>query len=477
VGLGHRAGDHDSREPDELAADLDRWLARAPRLQCEWEPLATTYRRSLSDLAALRFSPMLSPGESLPAAGLPWYMCLNGRDSILASFQALPFAPDLARTTLRMLGARQGSREDPFREEEPGRILHELRYGEISAFEEMPYSPYFGSADATPLFVVLLDEYHQWTGDTALVCRLEDEARGALAWLDGYADRMGNGYVAYEPVDHDIGTANQGWKNSWDAIAYRDGRLPGFPRATCELQGYAYDAKRRGARLAREAWDDPGFAERLEREAADLRQRFDRDFWLADREYFALALDQDGTPVDALASNMGHLLWSGIVEDGRCLPVLRHLLGPRLFSGWGVRTLAVGEARYNPLGAHTGSVWAFDNAIVAAGLRRYGYRAEAARIAAGILDAAQFFGGRLPGAFAGFDREFTRYPVRYPAGSSPQALSAAAPLMLLRTMLGLQPHTEFVAVDPALPAGMGRIELTDVRTRWGNIDAFGRDRG
>jgi glycogen debranching enzyme len=476
VHLGHQWGESRPCTPEELRDKLAAWIAAAPRLRCDWDPLARTYRSSLTDLAALRFTPMLSPGESLPAAGLPWYMCLTGRDSILASLQALPFTAELARTTLRTLAGRQGSRCDSFREEEPGRILHELRYGEVAAFEEAPYTPYFGSADATPLFVVLLDEYHQWTGDDELVRRLEDEARAALAWIDGYADRMGNGYLSYQPTSEETGLANQGWKNTWDAISYRDGRLPGFPRATCELQGYAYDAKRRGARLAREVWGDAGLADRLESEAAALRRRFNRDFWIEDGEYFALALDADGSRVDALSSNIGHLLWSGIVEEDKGSSVARHLLGPALFSGWGVRTLARGETRYNPLGAHTGTVWPFDNAIIAAGLRRYGYRWEAARIAAGILDAAEFFGGSLPGAFAGFDRQFTRYPVRYPGGGSPQALPAGAPLLLLRTMLGLRPYPDFLAVDPALPAGIGRIELLDIPTRWGPIDAFGRDR-
>ena len=476
VHLGHQWGDASRRTPEEMRDSLEDWTAQAPRLHCDWEPLARTYRRTLVDLAALRFTPMLSPGQSLPAAGLPWYLCLTGRDSIMASLQALPFNAQLARTTLRILAARQGSSCDSFREEEPGRILHELRYGEVSAFEEMPYSPYFGSADATTLFVVLLDEYERWTGDGDLVRRLEDETRAALSWIDGYADRMGNGYVSYQPTDPELGTANQGWKNSWDAVSYRDGRLPGFPRATCELQGYAYDAKRRAARLAREFWGDPDLAGRLEREAAELRQRFNRDFWIADGEYFALALDGDGSRVDALSSNIGHLLWSGIVEADKGPAVVRHLMGPRLFSGWGVRTLASGETRYNPLGAHTGSVWPSDNAIIAHGLRRYGYKAEAAQLAGAILDVAEFFGGSLPAAFAGYDRRFTRYPVRYPGSSSPQAVSAATPLMLLRTMLGLNPHPEFLAVDPALPAGIGRIELLDIPTRWGLIDAFGRDR-
>ena len=223
-------------------------------------------------------------------------------------------------------------------------------------------------------------------------------------------------------------------------------------------------------------WKDAAYADRLEREAADLKRRFNRDFWVEDGEYFALALDTEGRQVDALASNNGHLLWSGIVDKSKAKAVARHLVGPRLFSGWGVRTLAEGEARYNPLGYHVGTVWPFDNSFIAWGLRRYGFKEEAGRIAAGNLDAAEFFGGRLPEAFGGYERSKTNYPVEYPTACSPQAWSAGAPLLFLRTMLGLEPSGDHLIVDPAIPEGIGRVELLDIRGRWGRIDAFGRER-
>ncbi|HME04376.1 MAG TPA: glycogen debranching N-terminal domain-containing protein [Solirubrobacteraceae bacterium] len=455
---------------------LERWLDEAPELQCDSEPLRDTYRRSLVDLAALRFSPPVAGGHSLPAAGLPWFMTMFGRDSIFTSLQALPFTAELAATTLRALGEWQGTRLDDFRDEDPGRISHEMRYGEMTAFEERPHSPYYGAADATPLYVVLLDEYERWTGDRKLVRELEHEARAALNWIDEYADLQGNGYLSYERRNEKTGLENQCWKDSWDSISYRDGRLPGFPRATCELQGYAYDAKVRGARLAREIWKDPAFAQELEKQAADLKRRFNRDFWVAEDEYFALALDAEGNQVDALSSNNGHLLWSGIVEKSKARAVVRHLMGPRLFSGWGVRTLAEGAGRYNPIGYHVGTVWPFDNSFIAWGLRRYGYKEEAARIAAGILDAAECFDGRLPEAFGGYERTLTKYPVQYPTACSPQAWSTGAPLLLLRTMLGLEPHGEHLVVDPALPTSIGHLELLDIPGRWGRIDAFGRGR-
>jgi glycogen debranching enzyme len=464
------------RGRQNMETNLKRWLDQAPTLECDWDSLRETYRRSLVDLAALRFSPPIMGYRSLPAAGLPWFMTMFGRDSILTSLQALPFTPELAATTLRALGDWQGTVVDDFRDEDPGRILHEMRYGELPAFEERPHSPYYGSADATPLYVVLLDEYERWTGDRRLVRELEHEARAALNWIDEYADLMGNGYISYQRRNEKTGLENQCWKDSWDSISYRDGRLAGFPRATCELQGYAYDAKIRAARLAREVWKDPEFASQLEKQAAELKRRFNRDFWIAEREYFALALDSDGKQVDALSSNIGHLLWSGIVEKPKAKAIARHLLGPRLFSGWGVRTLAEGEGRYNPIGYHVGTVWPFDNSFIAWGLRRYGFKEEAARIAAGILEAADFFDGRLPEAFGGYERTLTRYPVQYPTACSPQAWSTGAPLLLLRTMLGLEPVGDLLVVDPALPVGIGHVALLDIPGRWGRVDAFGRGR-
>jgi glycogen debranching enzyme len=459
-----------------MERSLASWLDEAPRLECDWDPLKRTYQKSLVDLAALRFSPPIASGKSLPAAGLPWFMTLFGRDSIFTSLQALPFTPELATTTLRTLGDWQGSRIDDFRDEDPGRIVHEMRYGEMTAFEERPHSPYYGCADATQLYVVLLDEYERWTGDRRLVREFEREAREALKWIDDYADLMGNGYVSYQRRNEETGLENQCWKDSWDSISYRDGRLPGFPRATCELQGYAYDAKMRGARLARLVWKDPAFADELEKQAADLKRRFNRDFWVDDGEYFALALDSEGGQVDSLASNIGHLLWSGIVEKRKAKAVARHLLGPRLFSGWGVRTLAEGEGRYNPIGYHVGTVWPFDCSFIAWGLRNYGFKEEAAAIAAGILDAAQFFDGRLPEAFGGYEREMTKYPVQYPTACSPQAWSTGTPLLLLRTMLGLEPIGDHLVVDPSLPASIGHLELLDIPGRWGRVDAYGRGR-
>jgi glycogen debranching enzyme len=345
-----------------IRGDLRQWVESAPRVTAHPHHLGRVYARSLVDLAALRFYPDVLPGASVPAAGLPWFMALFGRDSLITSYQALPFVPELAATTLRVLAACQGKVVDDFREEEPGKILHELRFGELTVFGERPHSPYYGSADATPLFLVLLEEYERWTGDSALAREMESPARAALNWIDHFGDRDGDGYVEYQKKT-EAGLDNQCWKDSWNSVVYPDGRLAPPPRAACEIQGYVYDAKLRCARLARQVWNDEALAEKLTQEAADLKRRFNRDFWVDDREFFALALDGEKHRVDTLTSNLGHLLWSGIVDEDRAAPVVRHLTGPRLFSGWGVRTMADGEGPYNPIEYHNGTVWPHDTAL------------------------------------------------------------------------------------------------------------------
>ena len=459
----------------DLGMSVQDWIAAAPRLVSSWRPLELTYKRCLVDLAALRFRTEIFPG-AVPAAGLPWFMAIFGRDSLITSFQALPYAPELAATTLRLLALFQGRVDDPFRDEEPGKILHELRLGEMTAFEERPHSPYYGSADATALFLVLLEEYERWTGDTALARALEREARAAIAWIDHHGDRDGDGYIEYERRNKETGLENQCWKDSWDSVAFADGTLAPAPRATCELQGYAYDAKRRTARLAREVWRDPAWAAELEQQAAGLRRRFNEDFWIADRGFFALALDGQKRKVDSLTSNIGHLLWSGIADADKAECCVRHLLSEALFSGWGVRTMADTEGSYNPIGYHLGTVWPHDNSIIAWGLRRYGYRAEAARICRAMLEATELFPHRLPEAFAGYRRAATRFPVEYPTACSPQAWATGAPLLFVRALLGLDSDGQHLIVDPALPEPFSHLELLDIPGRWGRLDAFARAR-
>ncbi|HTD08043.1 MAG TPA: glycogen debranching N-terminal domain-containing protein [Solirubrobacteraceae bacterium] len=438
------------------SAELERWLARAPALTASDPALMRTYRASLSDLGALRLPPDISKGATLPAAGLPWFMALFGRDSLITSFQALPYLPELAATTLRVLAAAQADDRDDFHEREPGKILHELRFGELTARNERPHSPYFGSADATPLFLILLDEYHRWSGDDELVRALEPNARAALAWIEDSGDIDGDGYVEYSRRNPLTGLVNQCWKDSWDAIQFANGKLPYGPIATCEIQGYVYDARCRSARLAREVWHDRAFAERLELQARDLRTCFRRDFWMPERRCHAVALDGDKHHVDSVTSNIGHLLWSGLLDEREAAVTAERLLETELYSGWGVRTLGAGETGYNPLGYHTGTVWPHENSLIVAGLARYGHREQAVTIAGAMLSAAPHFEHRLPEVFAGYPAAVTSVPVAYPTASRPQAWAAGTPLQLLTTLLELQPGIADADCDLG---GIGHVKL------------------
>ncbi|HEU4420960.1 MAG TPA: glycogen debranching N-terminal domain-containing protein [Pilimelia sp.] len=461
-----------AHSPD-MPASLAQWLAAAPRIETDWHDLRSVYRRSILDLAALRFYPSGMQGASLPAAGLPWFMALFGRDSLITSYQALPFVPELARTTLRALAARQATQMDDMRDAEPGKILHELRMGELAYFGERPQSPYYGAADATPLFLIVLDEYERWTGDVETVRALEPAARAAVRWIDEYGDFDGDGFVEYQTRNPGTGLTNQCWKDSWNSIVQPDGTLAPTPIATCEIQGYVYDARRRTARLARQVWGDPEFAERLDADAEKLQRRFDTEFWLPDLGFYALALDGAKNPVRTLTSNIGHLLWSGIVPPERVPAIVTHLSGDQLFSGWGVRTLAEGQPVYNPIEYHNGTVWPHDTSLVAAGLARYGRRAEANRLAIALLEASRYVGFRLPEAFAGYPRRATEVPVLYPTACSPQAWASGAPLLLLRLMLGLDPSPDGLRVSPHLPDPIGYLALRGVPGRWGRSDAVG----
>jgi len=450
-----------------MRRDLKGWLENSPTVACHPEAMRI-YARNLVDIAALRFHPDTMPKLSLPAAGLPWFMALFGRDSLTTSYEMLPFAPELAATTLRALAEAQGKKEVELTEEEPGRILHELRFGELTHFHERPQSPYYGASDTTPMFLVLLDEYERWSGDTDLVRALEPNARAALEWIDHYGDRDQDGYIEYQRRTN-LGLENQCWKDSWNSILFHDGRLAPTPRATCEIQGYAYDAKMRSARLAREIWKDEAFAAKMEVQAAELKQRFNRDFWIPERKFFALALDGDKKQVDSLCSNIGQLLWSGIVDQDKATALRDHLMSPQMFSGWGIRTMAEGEGGYNPIEYHNGTVWPHDCMIVAAGLARYGFRKDASEIVGAVLEASLFFRSRLPEVFAGYDRAKTRFPVEYPTACLPQAWAAGAPMLGIRTLLGLEPKGDVLtsASEPVLPFWMGTLTVENIPGRWG----------
>jgi glycogen debranching enzyme len=411
------------------------WRASAPTLRARWDDLVHTWNCSVADIAALRMRIGDLGGGRLLAAGAPWFMAVFGRDTIVSSLQTLLFGPELAASTLRVLAATQATEDDPERDAEPGKIIHEMRRGKAAlAWTDR----YYGTVDATPLFLILLSELWRWTDDPQLPLELERAARRALDWIDGPGDRDGDGFVEYASRARD-GIRNQTWKDSGESMAFHDGTLAETPIAAAEVQGYVYDAKLRTAELAREVWRDPATADRLEREAAALRSRFDEAFWVADRGIYALGLDRDKRQIDSLTSNVGHLLWSGIVPEERRGLVADALMDEALWSGWGVRTMAAGEGAYNPLVYHNGTVWPHDNALVAWGLARSGRVHDAARILHVLTEAAAHFDYRLPEVFAGFPRHRTRFPVVYPTASSPQAWAAATPVLLLQIVLGLVP--------------------------------------
>jgi glycogen debranching enzyme len=420
----------------KMPLSLDEWLAEAPELHSDDDALEHVYRQSNLDLAALRVRPdNVRIKFAMPGGGLPWFMTIFGRDSLISAYEALPFHPELAQSTLEALAELQADDWDNWRDAEPGKILHELRRGILAALDEIPHTPYYGSHDSTLWWLIVLDEYERWTGDDAFVRRMEPHARAALAWLEGPADLDGDGYLEYRKRSSSkVALDNHCWKDSDDSIRFADGRLAKPPIATCELQGYAYDARLRTARLLRNVWDDAEAAARLERDAAELKRRFNRDFWVTGRRHFALALDAEKNQVDSLTSNIGHLLFSGIVDERRARATVRALLRPDMFSGWGIRSMSSADGGYNPLSYHCGSVWPHDTAICAAGMSRYGFDEEAKRVCEALFDAAKAFSNQLPEVFAGFARDEAGVPVEYPDALKPQSWAAGAPLLLIRTL-------------------------------------------
>ncbi|MEU3192423.1 glycogen debranching N-terminal domain-containing protein [Streptomyces sp. NPDC006992] len=422
----------------ELAAARHAFATAEPRpgLRTGRPELARACEQGLADLAGLCVTVPGSDGAPLrvPGAGAPWYLTLFGRDSLLTSFFTLPYRPLLAEATLLALAATQDGEAEPGRIAEPGKILHELRHGELTAFGQLPHERSYGSVDSTPLFLVLLGAYAEQRGAAGaeLARRLEPQARAAVRWMFDRGGLADLGYLACRPGEG--GGGDRSWKDSPGAICAADGTLPTGAVLVAEVQGYAYDALCRTAELARTVWGDPGFAGSLERAAAGLRERFGADFWLPERGFPPLALEESGRKVDALASDAGHLLWSGILGQRRGETVGRRLLEADFFSGWGVRTLAAGQAAYHPLSCHRGGIQPQDNALIALGLARYSLRAEAARLAGGLLAAAERSGHRLPQVLAGYAREDVPEPVPSPHGGAPRAWAAAAPLALLTAL-------------------------------------------
>lgn len=429
------AGARLRRAEADAEAELAEWRRTVPTLTSPSAPLQRTYRKSVADLAALR---MPTSGGLLPAAGLPWFMTVFGRDTLLTCLLTMALGQDQSRAALRTLAALQSGVDDPGRDAEPGKIPHEVRAGKLAALGTG--LPYYGSVDATPLYLMLAAETWRWTGDDELVRELEPILRAAMGWVEGPADLSGRGYVEFRRRSG-RGLAVQSWKDSATSMLFADGSPARAPLAVCEVQGYAYAARLGMAEIARAVWRDGAYADRLEAAAAALRDRVDRDFWVDTPAggHYALALDADGRRVDALTSDVGQLLWTGILTGARAERTADVLLGPELFSGWGVRTMSTGDAGYDPVGYHVGTVWPHDTAIACAGLARHGRRAAAVVLLRALVDAAARLDWRLPEVLAGLPRAETGFPVVYPTSCSPQAWASAAPIGGLTAILGLRP--------------------------------------
>jgi len=452
--------------------DLRRqeWVSKIPVVKMGNRFIERTLQRSYDDLGALRIQDPNYPDRVVVAAGAPWFMTLFGRDSLWASEMALPVDPSLALGTLQTLADRQGTVVDPMSEEEPGKILHEVRLDVSSGLSLGGKHVYYGSVDATPLFVIVLGSVSRWGFAADVIATLLPHADRALDWIKEYGDKDGDGFVEYERLNPQ-GLINQGWKDSWDGINFADGTMAEGPIALCEVQAYVYGAYIARARMANEAGDVRLATELIDR-AAELKKRFNEQFWMPDRGYYAIALDGRKRQVDACASNMGHCLWLGIVDEDKAAQVAERLMSTEMFSGWGVRTLASDMGAYNPASYHNGSVWPHDNAIIAAGLVRYGFIAEAQRIAMALLEAAEFSDGRLPELFCGFTRDqVVAQPVPYPTACSPQAWAATTPIRLVTSLMRYDADVSHggLWMDPVFPESFGDLHITNAPLAGGRI--------
>jgi len=448
-----------------LAGPLEDWRKAVMKLETTSQDFGQLYRQAVEDTASLRL-PVEGTGhlEFMPAAGIPWFLALFGRDSLIAALQNAHVYPDFARGALDVLARFQATETDDYRDAEPGKILHEMRYGELAHFKLIPHAPYYGTADATPLYLILLHTAWRCTGDRELIESHLGAAERCLDWIDRYGDRDGDGFQEYQ-TRSPVGYENQGWKDSGDAISYPDGTLVKGPKALCELQGYVYDAWTRTAEIY-DVLGDRKSADRLRAKARDLFARFNEAFWDEDSGFYALCLDGDKKKVLTVASNPGHCLWSRIVPQERARRVVSRLLEPDMWTGWCIRTLSARHPRYNPLSYQNGSVWPHDNGFIAIGFRQYGFLEEAARVARAVFDAGSYFAlYQMPELYAGLQREDSNFPVQYPDANVPQAWAAGSIFSLLQALVGFEPDAPNgkLYVNATLPDWLPDLRLTDLR--------------
>jgi glycogen debranching enzyme len=480
AGVRQPRSDFDSAVEHNRTSYLD-WEEDCTQIKTDHQLFDALLLRGIRDLRVLLTR---SQDGQFMAAGIPWYVSPFGRDAILTSYQILMVNPAPARDTLRLLSTFQGKQMDPWRDEEPGKILHEIRYGELANAHYIPHTPYYGSVDATPLYLMLAAAYYRWTNDLDTILELKPTFDLALTWLDRYGDLDGDGYVEYLRRSP-RGLRNQGWKDSGNSIVHADGALAEPPIALSEVQAYVYMAKQRMSEIYQILGDEQRALE-LRKEADELRARFNHDFWMEDEQYFALALDGDKRQVKTVSSNPAHGLYCGLLDRAKADALVRRLLAPDMFSGWGIRTMSQEAPAYNPMSYHNGTVWPHDNAFIAAGLKRYGHEKATKRIATSLFDTAmhmEYY--RLPELFCGFTRRAPTNPVNYPVACSPQAWAAASPFILLQAMLGIsaRAHENMLTINkPSLPGWLNSVEMKNLRvgnsklslmfTREGEVTTF-----
>jgi glycogen debranching enzyme len=469
------------RRPTTLACNaVEAPLAgNGPRLpEVTIETPNVTVRRSwdqaVRDMEALRLEdPTFERGVYIPAAGVPWFVTLFGRDTLIVSMQAISGYPEFAAGALRRLGAMQATGDDPERDMEPGKIPHEIRHGELAQLGILPYTPYYGTHDATSLYLIVLSYLFQWLGDTAVLRRYLPNAEAALRWIDRHGDRDRDGFQEYK-TRSSHGYYNQGWKDAGDAIPEEDGTLAPLPIALCELQGYVYDAKLRMAGIY-DILDQPVDARRLRRQARELYERVNEKFWWEEEGTYYLGLNGKKEPIRSVASNAGHMLQSGIVPKERAGRVVARLLADDMWSGWGIRTLSSDHVAYNPFSYHTGTIWPHDNAMIAGGFRRFGFDAEAAQVAKGMFDIAErLVAYRLPELFAGLPRHEASFPVQYLGANVPQAWAAGSIFRFIAILSGIHTMSDRdgsrIYVNPALPAWLPALTIRNLRAGRGSLD-------
>ena len=448
------------------------WLEQATVLTSANEDIYRVFRQSVEDMGALRlYDRDAADSEWLPAAGVPWFVTIFGRDSLIVSLQNMMINPGFARGALKKLAQFQAHEMDDWRDAEPGKILHELRFGELAHFHRIPHTPYYGTADATPLYLIVLHEAWKWLGDIGLLLEHREVAIGCLDWIDRFGDLDGDGFQEYKTRSSQ-GYENVGWKDSGDAVVYPDGSQVKQPKALCELQGYVFDAWNRMAEVF-DALGEQDRARELRRKAAELQRKFEERFWCEEAGFYAFTLDPEKKAVATIASNTGHLLWSGIASRDRAEKVMKRFFDPDLWSGWGIRTLSSSNPAYNPYSYQRGSVWPHDNGIIAMGFKRYGFSAEAARIARDISEAASYFAGyRLPELYAGVERRPGNFPVQYLGANVPQAWAAGSVFHLVQAILGLQADApnRRLYVDPQLPKWLPDVTLRSLAVADAKVD-------